>query len=1093
MGQVYRATDTRLQRDVALKVLPSEMASNPEWLERFQREARAIAALNHPHVVTIYSVDESEGMHFLTMELVEGESLNRLIPAGGMAVPQLLHIAAGLADGLTAAHEKGIVHRDLKPANAMVTKEGRVKVLDFGLAKIGASVESSLTDLSTEMKTREGVVMGTMPYMSPEQLQGRALDHRTDIFSLGVMLYEMASGERPFRGDSSIDLASAILRDTPRPLAERRRELPDSLMRIIARCMEKSAADRFPSAREVRDALRAVSSGSSSAETSLFARAEEGPGVAVSSFKHSGGNTDLAALAEGLTDDIVTGLSRFSYLRVMSPGAAVRNSAGASDGRVAREGIGARYVMEGNVRQAGTKLRVAVQLVDTTTGAHLWSETYDRAFNPEASFELQDDLVPRIVSTCGDRFGVLARSISDAARGGNPDQLSPYQALMRGFGYHQRLTPAAHAEAREALEHAVERTPSNAECWAMLSWIYSHEHAHGFNARPGSLERALDAARRAVDIAPTSQLAQQALAVVLFFRKETAGCLSAAERAIALNPLDGSNEAMFLIAFTGDWTRGYALLRRAMELNAHHPRWYGAVLGINEYRLANYRAVVDEVLKANAPEVFWSNLLLAAAHAQLGALSAARNALRDLLAQKEDFAQSPGELLGKWFDPQLVAHLIDGLRKAGLEVAPDESAEAAAPELLKKPAPISGAVRTEEGFWVAVLPFKYSGANTELTALAEGLTEDIVTGLSRFSYLRVIARSSTSRYANESVDVRTAGKELGARYVMEGSLRQAGTKLRLAVQLVDATTGAHLWAENFERTFSPETLFELQDDLVPRIVSTVADSNGILARSMSEAVRSRDPEGLTPYEAVLRSFGYGQRVTPEELTAARFSLELAVRKAPAHADAWAMLAWLHLQDYAQGFNLQPDSLASGLNAARRAVDAASSNHLAWFSLAQALFFHKEFASFRNAADRAVALNPMDGNSIAFLGELLTYAGDWERGMALAGRAKQLNPNYPGWYWYADFYAAYRQGDYRSALSVALKVNLPGQWFSHAATAAAFGSLGERDAAAKAVRDLLRVRPDFAATVRSDIEKWWEPEYIESMIDGWRKAGLEIAR
>jgi tetratricopeptide (TPR) repeat protein len=248
---------------------------------------------------------------------------------------------------------------------------------------------------------------------------------------------------------------------------------------------------------------------------------------------------------------------------------------------------------------------------------------------------------------------------------------------------------------------------------------------------------------------------------------------------------------------------------------------------------------------------------------------------------------------------------------------------------------------------------------------------------------------------------------------------------------------------------------------------------------------------LTPYEAVLRSFGYGQRVTPEELAAARSALELAVRKAPAYADAWAMLSWLHVQDYAQGFNLQADSLASGLTAAQRAVEAAPSNALAHFSLAPALFFQKEFQSFRNAADRAVALNSMDGNSIAFMGELLTYAGEVERGLELAGRAKELNPNYPGWYWYADFYDAYRRGDYRGALGFALKVNLPGQWFSHASKAAALGQLGERDAAAKAVRDLLRVRPDFAAAARADIEKWWEPEYVESMIDGWRKAGLDI--
>ena len=400
-------------------------------------------------------------------------------------------------------------------------------------------------------------------------------------------------------------------------------------------------------------------------------------------------------------------------------------------------------------------------------------------------------------------------------------------------------------------------------------------------------------------------------------------------------------------------------------------------------------------------------------------------------------------------------------------------------------------VRREEGFWIAVLPFKYSGSNADLTALAEGLTEDIVTGLSRFSYLKVIARSSLSRFASESFDVRSAGKELGARYVMKGSLRQAGAKLRLAVQLVDTTSGANLWAENYERSFSPEAIFELQDDLVPRIVSTVADMHGVLPRSMSDLVRLKTADQLSPYEALLRSFSYAERVTADELASALSGLESAVRKAPTYGDAWAMLAFLCIQDYAQDFNLQPDSLTKGLTAAQRAVEFAPSNHLSYSTLAQALFFRKEFQGFRNAAERSVTLNSMDGDSIAFLGELLTYAGDWERGLALAERAKQLNPHYPGWYWYADFYHAYHQGDYRGALSFALKVNLPCQWFAHAAMIACYGHLGERDAASKTRQDLLKLRPDFAATARKVIEKWWEPDYVERLIDGWRKAGFSI--
>src|SRR5436189_4036980 len=278
--------------------------------------------------------------------------------------------------------------------------------------------------------------------------------------------------------------------------------------------------------------------------------------------------------------------------------------------------------------------------------------------------------------------------------------------------------------------------------------------------------------------------------------------------------------------------------------------------------------------------------------------------------------------------------------------------------------------RREEGFWVAVLPFKYVGANADLSALAEGLSEDIVTGLSRFSYLRVIARSSTLRLAKDSGDVRAVGKELGARYIIEGSLRQAGAKLRLVVQLVDAVSGAHLWAENYERIFSPDAIFELQDELVPRIVSTIADHYGVLAHSMSESLRSKAPEQLSPYEAVLRSFGYYERLTPDEHATARVGLERAVQQLPDYADGWAMLSIIYGEEYKYGFNARPDPLARALEAARRATDAASSNHFAYLALAASLFFLKDVEVVRSAAERAVTLNPMDSGTIAYLGTLI---------------------------------------------------------------------------------------------------------------------------
>jgi TolB-like protein/Tfp pilus assembly protein PilF len=1103
MGQVYRATDTKLHRDVALKVLPPEMAASPERIERFQREARAVAALNHAHVVTIYSVEEAEGVHFLTMELVDGQPLDQLIPAGGVAVPRLLDIASELADALAAAHDKGIVHRDLKPANVMVTSAECVKVLDFGLARMSAPDESLPTmaeNQATAMRTQEGVVMGTMPYMSPEQLHGQPLDHRTDLFSLGVMLYEMASGERPFRGDSSVALASAILRDTPRPLVERRNDLPEGLIRIITRCLEKSASDRFPSARDLRGALGGVTlkavgaAPAASPESSAVGRADEGFWVAVLPFKYNGANTDLTALAEGLTEDVVTGLSRFSYLRVIARSSTSRFANESVDVRTAGRELAARYVMEGSLRQAGTKLRLAVQLVDATTGAHLWAENYERTFSPESLFEMQDELVPRIVSTVADSNGILARSMSEAVRSRDPEQLTPYEAVLRSFGYGQRVTPDELTAARAALELAVRKAPAYADAWAMLAWLHLQDYAQGFDLQADSLTNGLAAARRAVDLAPSNHLAWFSLAQGLFFHKEIAPFRNAAERAVTLNPMDGNVVAFIgeLLTYSGDRERGMALANRAKQLNPNYPGWYWYADFYDAYQRGDDREALNVALKINLPGQPFSRVATAVALGQLGQVDAAAKVVRDLLQILPDFEALIGPIIERWWETAYIERVLDGLRKAGLKIATETIAGFPELESSKTSSPISGELRAEEGFWVAVLPFKYSGTNPELTTLAEGLTEDTVTGLSRFSYLRVIARGSTSRYANESVDVRTAGKELGARYVMEGSLRQAGTKLRLAVQLVDAMTGAHLWAENYERTFSAESVFELQDDLVPRIVSTVADWYGILPHSMSEALRSKPIDQLSPYEALLRAFGYYERVTADEHAVARPILEWAVGEAPGDAAAWAMLSMLYGEEYRFGFNVEPDPLDRSLQAARRAAQAAPSSHFSHLALAQAHYFRKELEAFRNAAERAIALNPMDGATLEYLGHLLAFAGDWERGCDLAQRARQLNPHHPPWYWALPLLDAYRRGDYLGARGFISKALMPGQHFTYALIAAIHGQLGEREAAGNALRELLALEPDFAGLARDQFAKWYPPELVEQLIDGLRRAGLEIA-
>jgi pimeloyl-ACP methyl ester carboxylesterase len=262
MGEVYRAEDSTLKRQVALKVLPTDVAGSQERLDRFQREAESLAALNHPNIVHVYSVEEGDGVHFLTMELVDGQSLDQLIPGDGLPIERLLDLSIPLADALAEAHEQGIVHRDLKPANIMIDHRGQPKILDFGLAKLRqAELSEDLSQLPTDVMTRAGTVLGTYPYMSPEQVEGKVVDSRSDIFSLGVVLHEMATGERPFKGESSASLIAAILTESPAEAASLRSELPPDFGRIISKCLEKDPEKRYRSSGELVEALRGCAAG----------------------------------------------------------------------------------------------------------------------------------------------------------------------------------------------------------------------------------------------------------------------------------------------------------------------------------------------------------------------------------------------------------------------------------------------------------------------------------------------------------------------------------------------------------------------------------------------------------------------------------------------------------------------------------------------------------------------------------------------------------------------------------------------------------------------------------------------------------------
>ena len=628
MGEVYRARDTKLGRDVAIKVLPSAFTTDPDRLARFRREARAVAALNHPHIVTIFSIEEHDAVPFMTMELIEGRTLDLGIPGGGLSLARFFDIAIALADALSAAHRKSIIHRDLKPANVMVTTDGNVKVLDFGLARaVDADRVDAGDDVTSLGLTQTGIIVGTMPYMSPEQIEGKPLDHRTDLFSLGIVLYELATSQRPFRGDSSPALMSSILKDHPEPVGERRADIPADVCRLIGRCLEKDPRDRIQTANEILVELkaqrRAWESGAGgairpAAPDSTPRPAERAASIAVLAFTDMSAAKDQDWFCDGIAEEILNALTPLKGLRVAARRSAFSFKGKGDDLRTIGEKLNVTTVLEGSVRRAGDRVRITVQLSDVANGFQLWSERYDRELKD--IFDVQDE---------------IAKSITERLRvslaGGKDDRLVE-QATKNIEAYQLYLKGRALVDRRGAsvppglvlLRAAIELDPGYALAWAGVADALTVLAYSGAARGCESRTQAMAAAKRSIELDPTSAVCHTAFACAsLLYENNRAMANQAFERALELSPSYAMGRCWYANFYLnwarGDFKRGIAEARRALDSDPLSA-YVTMTLGVSLFTAGQLDEAIDTCRRAIQldPESFVSRWALGIALGMAG-------------------------------------------------------------------------------------------------------------------------------------------------------------------------------------------------------------------------------------------------------------------------------------------------------------------------------------------------------------------------------------------------------------------------------------------------------------------------------------------
>jgi len=603
MGEVYRAHDERLDRDVAIKVLPEAVAQNPDRLARFEREAKAIAKLSHPNILEIHDFGRASEVTYAVTELLEGETLRGQLEGGQLGWRRAIEIGAAIADALAAAHQASIVHRDLKPSNVFLISDGRVKILDFGLARTIEVPGAGDTQSPTVSRyTDPGAVLGTVGYMSPEQVRGEPADHRSDIFSMGCVLYEMISGNRAFIHDTAVETMNAILKEEPAELSSMDTVLPPELESTIRRCLEKRPASRFQSASDLAFALRSILTAAERTTTEVGASrvvTEKGkPSIAVLPFVNLSADPEQEYFCDGVTEEITADLSQLHGLRVISRSSAMRMKGVQNDIQTVSRELGVRYVLEGSVRKAGNRLRITAQLIDIPSDEHMWANKYDGTLDDV--FDIQESVSRSIVDSLK-----LKLSPEEERRLGTFPIQDPraHECYLRARYEMWMLTEDSLDRALKLIEQGLEIVGDNELLFAIKGWVHV-QYVNMMMKPPDAYARLLEesqhCAERSLALNPNSAPAHGLMALFYQQSGNPGGAIRHYERALELFPNDP--DALLVLGYLRaaggfDLAGARELLEKAVEVDPFNPVAQSAPGWLHWFR-GDFRAAIESFREA---------------------------------------------------------------------------------------------------------------------------------------------------------------------------------------------------------------------------------------------------------------------------------------------------------------------------------------------------------------------------------------------------------------------------------------------------------------------------------------------------------------